>query len=149
MTRYWGSTPAPIFPGDTEWTVIASSSSPSWPPSPTGPRRRFEGRRPGRPRAPPPRGGAQESARLPGPLEALGEIFKSDIPLREISTEQLLQGPLADTLTHVGQLAMLRRLAGSPIAPENFIYADIRPDRLGVLQAPPERPAAHWPERLA
>lgn len=91
----------------------------------------------------------QEIARFHGALEALGEIFKSDIPLREISTEQLLQGPLADTLTHVGQLAMLRRLAGSPIAPENFIYADIRPDRLGVLQAPPERPAAHWPERLA
>jgi len=44
---------------------------------------------------------------------------------------------------------MLRRLAGSPVAPENFIYADIRADRLGVQQAPPERPHKHWPERPA
>ena len=91
----------------------------------------------------------EEIARFHGTLEALGEVLQAGTPLREISTEQLLQGPLADTMTHVGQLAMLRRLAGSPIAPENFIYADIRADRLGVEQAPPERPAVEWPERPA
>ena len=42
------------------------------------------------------------------------------------SMEQLLLGPLADAMTHAGQLAMLRRLAGSPIAAENFMRADIR-----------------------
>jgi len=64
-----------------------------------------------------------------------------------IATEQLLQGPFADTMTHVGQLAMLRRLADSPVAPENFIYADIRADRLHADQPPPARPDKHWPEK--
>lgn len=39
--------------------------------------------------------------------------------------KRLLQGPLADVMTHIGQLAMLRRLAGSPIIGENFMSADI------------------------
>lgn len=63
-----------------------------------------------------------------------------------ISAEQLLQGPFADTMTHVGQLAMLRRLADSPVAPENFIYADIRADRLSAEPPPPARPDTHWPD---
>jgi hypothetical protein len=49
-------------------------------------------------------------------------------------------------MTHVGQLAMLRRLADSPVAPENFVYADIRADRLDTEQPPPARPDTHWPE---
>jgi hypothetical protein len=64
-----------------------------------------------------------------------------------ISERQLLQGPLADAMTHVGQLAMLRRLADSPVPPENFIEADIRADRLGVEQPPPAAPDAVWPEQ--
>ena len=39
--------------------------------------------------------------------------------------ERLFQGPLADALTHIGQLAMLRRVAGSPVAGENFFVADV------------------------
>jgi hypothetical protein len=39
--------------------------------------------------------------------------------------KRLLQGPLADAMTHIGQLAMLRRFAGSPIIAENFSQADI------------------------
>lgn len=42
--------------------------------------------------------------------------------------EQLLQGPLSDAMTHVGQLTLLRRLAGSPVSYENFMQAKIRPD---------------------
>lgn len=80
-------------------------------------------------------------------LAGVGELLRDGVALREISTEQLLQGPLADAMTHVGQLAMLRRLAGSPVPPENFIYADIRADRLGADQPPPARPDADWPER--
>ncbi|MFQ5607967.1 MAG: hypothetical protein ACE5GA_08475 [Candidatus Zixiibacteriota bacterium] len=46
---------------------------------------------------------------------------ESDTPL-----EKIFQGPLADAMTHVGQLATLRRLAGSPIPAESFIRAEIR-----------------------
>src|SRR5438034_9255989 len=79
-------------------------------------------------------------------VEAVGTLLASNAKC-SISTEQLLQGPFADTMTHVGQLAMLRRLADAPVAPENFIYADIRADRLHADQPPPARPDKHWPEK--
>ena len=86
-----------------------------------------------------------EVARFHKMLGAVGELLVAETPCA-ISTEQLLQGPFADTMMHVGQLAMLRRLADSPVAPENFIYADIRADRLGPDQPPPARPDQRWPE---
>ena len=52
---------------------------------------------------------------------------------------RLFQGPLADALTHVGQLSMLRRLAGSAVRGENFFVADIVAGRVGPDQAPPVR----------
>jgi hypothetical protein len=66
--------------------------------------------------------------------------------LQAMSAERLLQGPFSDAMTHVGQLAMLRRLAGDPVAPENFIVAQIQPDRLGADQAEPVSPDEIWPE---
>jgi hypothetical protein len=87
-----------------------------------------------------------EIARFHDIVQAVGDLLRQDAPLREISTVQLLQGPFADVMTHVGQLAMLRRLADSPVPPENFIYADIRADRLSAQQPLPARPDAHWPE---
>jgi hypothetical protein len=51
----------------------------------------------------------------------------------------LFQGPLADALTHIGQIAMLRRLAGSPIAGENYYKADIAVGRVGIDQFAPRR----------
>lgn len=51
--------------------------------------------------------------------------------------EKLFQGPLADALNHVGQLAMLRRLAGLPIRGENYYKADIAAGRVGKDQPPP------------
>jgi len=87
-----------------------------------------------------------EVARFHDLVGAVGELLSSGAPC-SISTEQLLQGPFADTMTHVGQLAMLRRLADSPVAPENFIYADIRADRLHADQPAPARPDKHWPEK--
>ena len=87
----------------------------------------------------------EEIARFHDLVGAVGELLASGTPC-SISTEQLLQGPFADTMTHVGQLAMLRRLADSPVAPENFIYADIRADRLHADQPPPARPDKRWPE---
>jgi hypothetical protein len=55
------------------------------------------------------------------------------------TAEQLLQGPIADALTHVGQLTQLRRLAGSPIRGENYLRADIAAGRVGPGQEPPRR----------
>ena len=90
-----------------------------------------------------------EIERFHGTLEAVGDLLMTAMPLRDISTTQLLQGPFADVMSHVGQLAMLRRLAEAPIAPENFVFADIRPDRLGIEQAMPARPDQEWPEQPA
>jgi len=56
-----------------------------------------------------------------------------------IPTEGIFQGPIADALTHVGQIAMLRRLAGAPVRGENYYRAEIRAGRLGPDQAPPRR----------
>jgi hypothetical protein len=54
-----------------------------------------------------------------------------------ISAEKLLQGPIADAFTHVGQLSLLRRLAGAPVRGENFARADIVAGRVGPEQSPP------------
>jgi hypothetical protein len=51
--------------------------------------------------------------------------------------EILIQGPLADALTHVGQLSMLRGAAGSPVRPESYARAEIVIGRVGPEQAPP------------
>ena len=52
---------------------------------------------------------------------------------------RLFQGPVADALTHVGQLAMMRRMAGSPIRPENYFAAEISAGRVALDQAAPKR----------
>jgi len=67
--------------------------------------------------------------------------------LREITEENLLQGPFSDAMTHAGQLAILRRLAGSPVPPENFVFADINSDNLGPNQPSPASPDKDWPEK--
>jgi hypothetical protein len=53
--------------------------------------------------------------------------------------EKLIQGPLADALTHVGQLAMLRGIAGAAIRPESYARAEITLGRVGIDQAAPKR----------
>jgi hypothetical protein len=52
---------------------------------------------------------------------------------------RLFQGPVADALTHVGQLAMMRRLSGVPIKGENYSRAEITEGRVGIDQAAPKR----------
>jgi hypothetical protein len=88
-----------------------------------------------------------EIHRFHGKLEELARHLRAGTRLRMASEEQLLQGPFADAMTHAGQLAMLRRLAGSPIPPENFIVADISADNLGPDQPEPRSPDAVWPEQ--
>jgi len=51
--------------------------------------------------------------------------------------EKIFSGPIADALTHTGQLAMLRRMAGVPMRGENYLRADIVAGRAGLDQAPP------------
>jgi hypothetical protein len=71
-------------------------------------------------------------------LEPLDAYLASDSPLHE-PAEKLFQGPIADAFTHVGQIAMLRRLAGAPMRGENYHQAHIVAGRVGVDQAPPVR----------
>lgn len=61
-----------------------------------------------------------------------------------ITEEQLLQGPFADAMTHAGQLAMLRRLYGEPVASENFIFADVSAENVSKDQPEPARPDEDW-----
>ena len=58
-------------------------------------------------------------------------------PETTVPIEQILQGPIADALTHVGQLALLRGLAGAPVRPESYARAEIRAGRVGAEQPPP------------
>ena len=70
--------------------------------------------------------------------------LESGTPSPGTSAERLLQGPFADAMTHAGQLAMLRRLSGHPIPPENFHAADIGADNTGREQPAPVSPDASW-----
>jgi|SRR5215813_11595217 len=80
-------------------------------------------------------------------LQDLGRYLDAGAtPVRDISAEQLLQGPFSDAMTHAGQLALLRRLEGTPVPPENFVFADIDASRLGPDQADPREPDKVWPE---
>jgi len=67
--------------------------------------------------------------------------------LRSATPEILLQGPFSDAMTHAGQLAMLRRLAGSPVPPENFVFATVSSGNLGPDQPLPVSPDKDWPEK--
>jgi hypothetical protein len=75
-----------------------------------------------------------ETARFFDGLRRLDDILASEAPLG-FPTEKLFQGPVADALTHIGQLAMLRRMAGSPVKGENYFKAEIQAGRVGPEQA--------------
>ena len=80
-------------------------------------------------------------------LESIKVELEKPEAFLNVTPEQLLQGPFSDAMTHAGQLAMLRRLAGSPVAPENFIKASIDAANLRSDQPDPASPDAEWPER--
>lgn len=85
-----------------------------------------------------PRPWADEVQRFFAALEAFDVFLASDEPLR-VAPEKLFQGPVADAFTHVGQIAMLRRLAGGAVRGENYFRADIAEGRVGREQTPPRR----------
>ncbi|MBY0504089.1 MAG: hypothetical protein K2X03_09265 [Bryobacteraceae bacterium] len=69
-----------------------------------------------------PQGWDAECARFLATLEAFDKRLQSPL---QCEPERLFQGPVADALTHVGQLGTLRRLAESPVGPKNYFKADI------------------------
>jgi hypothetical protein len=89
---------------------------------------------------------AAEISRFHEILNDLRDQLDSAAPLRDITLERLLQGPLSDAMTHAGQLALLRRIHGSPVPPENFVYAKIDSCNVGPDQPEPARPDKVWKE---
>jgi hypothetical protein len=81
---------------------------------------------------------AQQVERFFATLKRFDEYLEGNEALHA-SPEKLFQGPVADALNHVGQLAMLRRLAGVPMKGENYFKADIAAGRVGPEQPPPTR----------
>jgi hypothetical protein len=80
----------------------------------------------------------QEVERFFQAVQRLDDYLASDAPLA-VSPERLFQGAIADALTHIGQIAMLRRASGEPIRGENYSRAEIAAGRVGADQRPPRR----------
>jgi hypothetical protein len=79
-----------------------------------------------------------EVARFFATLKTFDDYLASSEPLHS-PAEGLFQGPIADALTHIGQLAMLRRLAGAKLKGENYFKAEIVTGRVGFEQSAPRR----------
>ena len=71
-------------------------------------------------------------------MQALDDYLASDQPLA-VTPERLFQGAMADALTHVGQINILRRMAGAPVKGENYSRAEIVAGCVGPEQAVPKR----------
>jgi hypothetical protein len=81
----------------------------------------------------------QEKDRFYSALAAFDAFLASTQPMHA-EIERLVQGPVADALTHVGQLAMMRRMAGSPAVGENFYIAAVTLGQVGAEQPAPVQP---------
>jgi hypothetical protein len=75
-----------------------------------------------------------EVARFFAALKAFDDYLASESELH-CSAEKLFQGPIADALTHVGQISLLRRMAGGPVKGENYFVAEIEAGRVGAEQS--------------
>jgi len=102
-----------------EWALSVARGTEAWRDSPAG-------------------GWPAEVTRFFGAIGRLDEYLASDARLF-CPVERLFQGPIADALTHVGQLTMLRRVCGSAVRGENYFRAVIEVGRVGPAQAPPRR----------
>jgi hypothetical protein len=80
----------------------------------------------------------REEQRFFDALQRFDAYLASDAPLA-VTPERLFQGAIADSLTHVGQIAILRRLAGAKMKSENYSKADIVAGRVGREQTAPKR----------
>ena len=79
-----------------------------------------------------------EVARFHAALKSFDDYLASDAAL-DANCERLFQGPVADALTHIGQIAMLRRIAGEPMKGENYSRAKIEVGHVGAEQETPKR----------
>lgn len=75
----------------------------------------------------------KEVDRFHASLLAFDRYLASDAPLGA-SPEELFQGPISDALTHIGQIAIMRRQDASPVRSEVYVKADIAPGRVGAEQ---------------
>jgi len=105
-----------------DWALSMASGSPAWHDSAALPWER-------------------EGERFHASIKKFDDYLASGQPL-QVPAEKLFQGPIADALTHVGQLAMLRRMASCPIRGENYFVAEITTGRVGADQAAPRKPFA-------
>jgi hypothetical protein len=80
----------------------------------------------------------REVERFFAALQRFDDFLASDAPLAT-PPERIFQGAVADALTHIGQLAMLRRLAGTRMKSENYSRAEIVAGRVGADQTAPRR----------
>ena len=80
----------------------------------------------------------QEADRFFAALKKFDDFLASSEPVQS-SPEKLFQGPVADALSHIGQIAILRRLASGPVRAENYYVAEIQAGRVGADQLPPKR----------
>ena len=109
-------------------------------------------------------GGGEASYKISEPLDWNGEVGRFYGSLESFDQylaaggslharlETMMQAPLADALTHIGQLALLRRMAGDPVNGEAYRLAEIVAGRVGEEQAKPGRAferdkGAIWAER--
>ncbi len=76
----------------------------------------------------------KEQERFFTSLEAFDAYLATEHPIAA-PVEKILQGGVADALTHIGQIAMLRRIAGCPMRGENYYVASIHAGRVGAEQA--------------
>ena len=81
-----------------------------------------------------PRSWEEDVARFFAALKEFDSYLASDAPLG-YPAEKIFQGPIADALTHVGQIALLRRMAGGPVRAENYCKAEIVTGRVGEEQS--------------
>ena len=76
----------------------------------------------------------KEVERFFAALKTFDDYVASGEPVA-VPLEKLFQGPVADALTHTGQIAMLRRMAGFPIKGESYYRAEMAVGRVGMEQA--------------
>jgi len=80
----------------------------------------------------------KEADRFFAVLKRFDDYLASGAQIAE-QAEKIFQGAVADSLTHTGQIAMLRRMAGSPVKGENYFRAEIEIGRVGKDQPQPRR----------
>ena len=80
----------------------------------------------------------EDVARFFGALQALDDRLAKSDPLG-FPEANIFQGPIADALTHTGQISMLRRMHGAPVRGENYFKAEIAAGRVGSEQAAPRK----------